>query len=146
MEKLAIAEKRTFVALLLLLSWLSIFGCAGLGRVVPAEERILFTEKESVEGVFSSSPLMMSFSYTLKGRNLQLKGSVDYSGGYDSLNVYVLFIDASGTVLQRNLVYYSGYRVGFWPGGNTFQADLNVPANAAGFSFSHSAQAKTIRR
>ncbi len=147
MEKFATAVSRGSVASLILLTWLSVFGCAGLGKV-PDDKQILFSDRESGQGVFESGQFTANYSYTLRGDDLHVEGTAWYRGGFDSLSAYLVFIDATGAVLQRKIVYYSGYRVGHWPGtrDNSFQDELKVPAGAAGFSFRYSAEPKTIRR
>lgn len=141
----ATAGKRA--ATLVLLAWLgSLLACAGFTQSVQPEDRILFTGKAAGAGEFDSGPLLVRFDYRLAGNILEATGAIHFSGGYDSLNVYLLFIDGSGQPLKRHIVYYSGYRIGLRPGDNSFQVRLDIPANAAGFSFSYSAQPVTIRR
>jgi hypothetical protein len=130
---------------LLLLVCLILAGCAGLERQVPAEDRIFFSARETGDGVLNRWPLTVSYSYRLRGKSLELEGDARYGRYVDFLNVYVMFIDGSGNVLQREIVYFSGYRSDIWP-GPSFQAKLEVPDGAKGFTFDYSAHERTPRR
>lgn len=148
MERYAIVStKKLAILFLLILATFGLLGCTQAGRLVPADDRILFSENETGQGTFNTDGLTVDYTYKLQGRDLDLAGNAWYHGGVDSLNVYVLFIDPAGTVLQQRIAYYSGYRVSrHWAGDNSFQETLAVPPGAAGFSFSYSAQSKTIKR
>ncbi len=102
---------KTRIWVLLLLVLLSLSGCAGLVRNVPVEDRILFSQDEKTDGRFTENGLTVDYSYRLAGNNMVLEGSAHYYRSVDSLNVYLVFIDENGNVLQRDIVYYSGYRV-----------------------------------
>lgn len=144
---ITISTKIVIIPVFLILVNLSLFGCAGMGRIVPADNRILFTEKVSSQGIFSHAGLTVEYSYRLEGKNLALEGEINYLGGVDSLNVYLQFIDATGAVLQQEIVYYSGYRISrHWIADRSFQATLVVPPAAVGLSFSYSAQPRSNQR
>lgn len=145
MEKHKIISTRKAVILFfVMLVNFGLFGCAGMERIVPADNRILFTEKASSQGVFSHGGLTVAYSYRVEGDKLALEGKVNYLGGVDSLNVYLLFIDAAGTVLQRKIVYYSGYRLSrYWISDRLFRETLAVPPDAVGISFNYSAQPRS---
>lgn len=148
MERHAIASTKRLVLLpLLILATFSLFGCTQVGQLVPADDRILFSEKETGQGTFNTDGLTVDYTYKLQGRDLNLAGNAWYRGGVDSLNVYVLFIDPAGTVLQQRIAYYSGYRSWrYWHADNSFQESLAVPPGAAGFTFSYSAQPSHSKR
>ena len=78
---------------------------------------------------------------------MTIDGRVQYNHSVDSLDVRVLFLDTSGTVLQQNLVYSSGFRVTRSRiTDRSFQKTLVVPAGVAGLSFSYVAQPRSSRR
>lgn len=139
-----ISAQQAVTLVLLVLVYLSLFGCAGMGRLVPADNRILFAEKESSQGNYSHGGLTVEYRYRLEGKKLALEGKVNYLGGVDFLNVYLQFIDATGTVLQQEIVYYSGYRISrHWIADRSFQETLVVPPGATGISFDYSAQPRS---
>ena len=89
----------------------------------------------------------MDYSYKMAGENMNLNGQVQYRRGFDSLNVRVLFLDVSGTILQQNIVYSSGYRVEKSSRSDmSFQKTLVVPPGVTGLSFSYSAQPRRNNR
>lgn len=116
-------------------------GCAGVGRPVPVDDRILFDEKSAGQGSFRQGGLTVAYSYRLAEGNITVGGEVDYTWAVDSLDVRLLFLDAAGTVLEKRIVYSSGYRVArAWTAERSFQQTLAVPPGAVGISFDYSAQ------
>jgi len=138
--------KLAILSLLLLIAF-GLVGCAGVGRLVPADDRILFDEKGAGQGSFRQGGLTVAYSYRLTEGNISVGGEVDYTWAVDSLDVRLLFLDAAGTVLQEKMVYSSGYRVAdSWKTERTFQKTMAVPPGAAGISFGYSAQPRKSYR
>jgi hypothetical protein len=138
---------KTAVLSLLLLISLGLAGCAGVGRVVPADDRILFGEKGTGQGSYSRGGLTVTYSYRLTDGKIILDGQAHYIWAVESLDVRLLFLDAAGTVLQRKLVYSSGYRVArSWMTERTFQKTMVVPSGAVGISFSYFEQLRRGNR
>jgi hypothetical protein len=138
-----LAGKRAIWYLLILIS-LNFLGCAGVGQNVPAQNRILFDEKETSHGRFNKEGLTVDYSYRLAGGNITLDGQVYYTQSLDSLDVRLLFLDEGGNVLRQNIVYFSGYRVfRSWKSERTFHETLVVPQEAVGISFNYYAQPRT---
>ncbi|KJR99078.1 MAG: hypothetical protein VR65_16630 [Desulfobulbaceae bacterium BRH_c16a] len=132
---------------ILLFVQLGLFGCAGMRQFVSEDNRILFSDQETSQGVFDYRRLTVEYSYALQGDNLTLTGRVFYSGRVDSLNVYVLFFDATGTVMQEQIVYFSGYRTSrYGLADSSFEETMVVPPTAAGISFGYSAQHRTGKK
>ena len=78
---------------------------------------------------------------------MTIDGQVDYRRRVDSLDVRLLFLDASGTVLQQKIVYSSGYRVdSSRKSDRSFHETMVVPPGVDGLSFSYSAQPRSSRR
>jgi hypothetical protein len=119
-----------------------------LGQNVSVEDRILFDEIEKSQGRFTQDGLTVDYSYRLAGRNMTLDGSAYYIRSVDSLNIYLLFLDEGGNVLQRDIVYSSGYRVARSWGmtERTFQDRLVVPQEAVGISFNYYAEPRTSQK
>jgi hypothetical protein len=136
-----ISAKKIAVLFLLILVPLSVSGCATVGRLASDNNRILFTEKGANQGVYSHGRLTVNYSYSLDGKNLTLDGNVNYPGNVDFLNVYISAIDATGSVLQQNIIYSSGYRVSSnWATHRSFKETFVIPPGTAGMSFSYSSQ------
>jgi hypothetical protein len=139
-------NKNTVLSLFLLIA-VGLVGCAGVGRLVSADERILFDAKGSAQGSFSRNALTVVYSYRLAAGTLTVGGDIDYTWPVDSLDVYLLFLDAAGTVLQKKIVYSSGYRVARrWTTERNFQETMAVPPGTAGISFDYSAQPRRSYR
>lgn len=144
---LHVSTGKNVVLYLLILISFGLLGCAGVGRVVSVENRILLGEKEISQGNFSHGGLTVEYRYRLAGGNMTLDGQVYYLGDVDSLDVRILFLDAAGTVLQQKIVYSAGYRVSRSSRTErTFQETLVVPTGATGISFSHSVQPRRSYR
>lgn len=138
--------KTAVVSLFLFVAFVLV-GCAGVGRLVPVDKRILFDETGAGQGSFSRDALTVVYSYRLAEGNITVAGEVDYIWAVDSLDVRLLFLDAAGSVLQEKIVYSSGYRVAdSWKTERSFQETMAVPPGAAGTSFDYSAQPRRSYR
>jgi hypothetical protein len=144
---LHLAVGKYIVLSFIILMSLNVFGCSGVGRVVPAENRLPFSEKDTGQGNYSYGGLTVEYNYSMVGGHMTIDGQVHYRGSVDSLAVRLLFLDASGTVLQQKIVYSSGYRVSrSRMDDRTFHETLVVPAGVAGLSFSYSAQPRSSHK
>lgn len=136
---------------LLLLVYLGVSGCAGVGSTIPQERWISLKEGENNQGDFKYGSLALKYSYSLTGSslisggsNMILAGKASYQGGYDSLDILILFLDADGTVLQQKFIYSSGYRDRSEKVSNLdIQKTFAVPAGSAAITFSYSAMERT---
>jgi hypothetical protein len=134
------SAKKTALHFVLLLVCLGLSACTYVGRTVPADNRILFSRLETGQGVFQQGVLTINYNYALIGGNVSVSGQVIYRSPVGSLDVYLLFINGTGTVVQQKLLYSSGYRVSrYWAGGY-FDKTFTVPPGATAISFNHSIQ------
>ena len=131
---------------ILFLVFLGVSGCAGVGTTIPQERWISLKEAENNQGNFGYGPLTVKYSYSLTGSsllsggsNMILAGKASYQGGYDSLDINILFLDAGGTVLQQKFIYSSGYRDRSEKVSNLdVQKTFVVPAGSAAITFTYS--------
>lgn len=127
-------------AILFLLVFISfqLLGCSMVGKVIPVQNRILFSENKENKGTYKDSELTLDYSYHQDGRKMTLDGEVTSVWEFDSIDVSLQFFDASGTVLQETIVYNSGYREEAPSSStdSTFKTMLVVPPGAVGMSFS----------
>ena len=131
---------------LLLLVFLGVSGCAGVDSTIPRERWVPLTEAGNNQGDFSYDSLTVKYSYSLTGNslisggsNMILAGKVSYRGGFDSLDIRILFLDAGGTVLQQKIIYSSGYRNRSEKASNLdVQKTFVVPAGSAAITFTYS--------
>lgn len=133
--------ERTAVLGLLLLISPGFFGCSNMGHVASVDNRELVSEKKSNPGIFKDGGLTLHYNYSLNGDKMSLTGDVSYRGSVDSLDVRILFLDPAGTVLQRRIIYSSGYRV--YPprrAERKIKTNLILPHGATGISFSYIAR------
>ncbi len=145
---------KTSLLYMLVLTFLGALGCAGVGSNIPPERREPLVEGENNQGSFSYGPLTVDYSYTVTGSNMVVGGSnmilagkASYQGGTDSLDVRILFLDATGIVLQQKIIYSSGFRSGNGKGSaRVFQKTLSVPPGSAAISFSFSATDRSSHR
>jgi hypothetical protein len=143
----SVSTEKAVILLLLFLVQLSLFGCANLGRPISADKRILITEKETSQGIFNDGEITVEYNVSLHGKNVTLAGKVNHRSSLDYLNVFILFLDATGNVLQQKDIYYSGYRVyNEWDADRSFRETLVVPPGTAGISFFHSSQPRFMQR
>lgn len=140
MEKIVHAAVGKIAVLLFI--FLVVFGFSGCtmeGRIVQADNKILFGTEEKRQGIFTQGDLTVDYSYQLSGGNINLAGEVSYSGRADSLNVRLLFLNDAGTVMVQKIIYSSGYRdSSSWMSDRSFQHTFIVPTGATGISFSYS--------
>ncbi len=145
---------KTSLLYVLVLTCLSALGCAGVGSNIPPERREPLIEGENNQGNFSYGPLTVDYSYTVTGSNMVVGGSnmilagkASYQGGAGSLDVRIMFLDATGLVLQQKIIYSSGYRTGNAKRSDrVFQKTLSVPAGSAAITFTYSATERSGQR
>ena len=136
---------------ILFLVFLGVSGCAGVGTTIPQERLISLKEAENNQGNFGYGPLTVKYSYSLTGSslisggsNMILAGNVSYRGGFDSLDIRILFLDAGGTVLQQKFIYSSGYRDRSEKVSNLdVQKTFAVPAGSAAITLTYSVEERT---
>jgi len=110
----------TFKSCLLLLSILLI-ACQGMQRTVAPEDRISLRQGGPHTGIRESKAILLEYQYyKLSGEfkisvQVKVKTKVRYAG----INVYVLFVDAEGSILERN-------EVAVYPLDNTFKMPPEV--------------------
>lgn len=144
---LHVLNGKSVVLHLFLLIAFGLVGCAGVGWLVPVDDRILFDEKSAGQGSFRQGGLTVAYSYRLAEGNITVGGEVDNTWAVDSIDVRLLFLDAAGTVLQKRIVYSSGYRVArAWTAERSFQQTLAVPSGTVGISFDYSSQPRRGNR
>jgi len=147
-------QTRNCWSYLLILVFLGITGCAGVGSVIPLERQIPLVEAEKNHGSFKYGQLTLKYSYKLAGgskilagSNMILAGQASYNESVDSLDIRILFLDAAGTVLQQKVVFSSGYRTGDSRiSDRVFQKTLVVPPESAAISFTSYAQTRNSHR
>lgn len=136
-------KQKVFVSFLLVVL-LSIIGCAAK---IPADRMIQLTEGAATQGSYKTGEVTVAYTFNRTGDTMTVNGMVSHYGGLDSLNVFILFSDANSQVLQRNLVYSTGYRTGHkYRGGGNFEERLTVPPEAVGFVFSYSGKSRQSSR
>jgi len=154
MKNSPIALMKTIASYLIIMACFAILGCAGVGSTIPTERRIPLIEAKNHQGNFSYGPLSLEYSYALAGSNMILGGSnmilagkASYQGGFDSLDIRILFLDAAGTVLQQKPIHSSGYRTGSRKGSDrVFQKTFAVPAGSVAITFNYSAQDRSSHK
>jgi hypothetical protein len=111
---------RTFKSCLLLLSILLI-ACQGLQKTVAPEDRISLRQGGPHTGIQESKAILLEYQYyMLSGEfKLSVKVKVKTKVRYASLKVWVLFVDAEGSILERN-------EIALYPLDNTFKMPPEV--------------------
>ena len=138
-EQGVLIRKILILSLLTVVS-LGLFGCANMAGVVAVDKRVLFHERENSQGTFTDGALTVHYKYNRTGEKLHLAGDVSYRERVDLLDVLILFLDSTGSVVQEKIIYSSGYRTYIdWKAEQTFHENLVVPPGAVGISFSYSA-------
>ncbi len=76
-----------------------------------------------------------------------LAGKASYKGAFDSLDIRLSFLDATGAILQNKFIYSSGFRTGTSKvSGQPFQKTFVVPANSDAITFNYSVEERTGNR
>jgi len=132
----AIISAGTVLLLALFLS-----GCTQVGQKISAAKTISFEDTLGEgEGHFSREGLDVVYSYDRNGNRLNIRGRVSYNLPVESLDVYLLFVDAGRTVIDQEWLYSTGYSVSrLWGHSRFFERTLQVPDGAAAISFDSSA-------
>jgi len=144
---------RSGLLYMLIMVSFGVLGCAGVVSNIPPERRISLVEAENNQGSFSYGSLTLQYNYALTGGSLvmgvskmMLAGKVTYRDRFDSLDIYVVFLDAAGTVLQKKFIYSSGYRTDEARVSDlAFQKTLEVPAGSEAITFTYSEIARSGR-
>ncbi len=139
-----IPRDTTFIILLSIFSILLMGGCAGSDMLIPKAHRAPLPEPGNSSMSFQSNLLTVSYTYSRTGNQMTISGNTRISGGADSLDVRLLFLDQTGKVIEKNMVYSSGYRTG--KAGGSFHKTLTIPPAATGISFNYSSHPRSGRR
>lgn len=122
-------------------------GCAMKSRPVTEGKRLPLQEKTTAVQRFKSGPLTVQYEYQRSGDTLTMYGSIGFRQSVDSLDVRILFLDAHGLVLDKKLVYSSGFRsLAARDSNRTFRRNLDVVAGTVSFSFEETSRPRTSTR
>lgn len=122
-------------------------GCSMKNATVAEEKRIALSNKTDVSEVYKSGPLIVIYDYQRAGNKLTISGSVEFLQSIDSLDVRIVFLDATGLVLGKKIVYSSGFRsLASKNSTRTFRTNVEMPDGVAGFSFTESSKARASHR
>ena len=126
-----------------------LLGCLStpVGRMVPENQRIPLQKGGTQTGVWEAFEIIMNYTYVFNQENMQLPGSIDFSGSLkrqtserlERLAIWVDFLDAQGTILLREGVYSIAQR------GRSFSVKLETPPGTAAMSFTHIARERRQR-
>lgn len=132
-------QAAVYVGIVLLALFLS--RCTQVGQEISAGKMISLEETLAEgEGSFNRGSLHIDYSYDRNGDRLRIWGNVSYSLPVESLDVYLLFVDAGRTVIDQEWLYSIGYSVSKqWGRTRSFERTLQVPNGAAAISFDSSA-------
>ena len=109
-----------FKSCLLLLSILLI-ACQGMQRTVAPEDRTSLRQGGPHTGIWESKAILLEYQYyKLSGEfKLSVQVKVKTKVRFDGIKVWVLFVDAEGSILERN-------EVAVYPLDNTFKMPPEV--------------------
>jgi len=110
-----------------------LIACQGVQRTVAPEDRISLRQGGPHTGTWESNTILLEYQYYKLSPEFKLsvQAKVKTKVRYDGIEVYVLFVDAGGSVLVRK-------EVGAYRSENTFE----IPPETASISFN----ANTYRR
>ena len=142
---------KSLILLLFSVYSLFYFGCSVVGQTVPVERRIQLVSGEIQKGVWKAQGLTVTYGYRITQKDLNLPGSIDIAGGLkydfgstDSLDVWINFLDEEGKILNRRILYSSGYKTSSYGSKDRlFNEKLETPPKTAGISFSHVAMPRS---
>ena len=116
----------------LVLVFLSLFGCATVGSIVPVEKRVALSEARTIQDTFKADGWRVDYSYIIREGTMSITCRPSVRFKVEAFDVRILFIDVQGTVLEQKLVYSSGQR-------NT-EKSFDLPSGTVGISFTYSSQ------
>ena len=126
-------------------------GTLAPGLAIAPERHIALQPSGPHQGEADTGDILVAYSYQLKpdpAREIYLKGGLrqaKYRG--DSLNIYVNFLDNTGHVLQKNVLFASGYRRdNLAPRPAVFDNTLPLPPGTVAIAFSSYVKASAGRR
>lgn len=147
MYKVSPISCKPISVLVMVIILLFVAGCALKNKTVAEDKRVAFVEKTTTPETYVSGPLTVNYEYQRSGDTLTISGSVKFRQSVDSLDVRLFFLDADGLVVGRTLVYSSGYRsLAARDSTRTFRTQIDVPAEAVGFSFEETSKQRTSMR
>lgn len=129
-----IEKPSAFIYFIVFLIFFQLMGCAGFGRIVLMENRILLSDEQTKQGTFSDGGNSLNYSYTLDGNDMAIKGEVFTRGSISSLRAQILLLDEKGAIVESKNIYISGYR-NFRKGNKSFSRKISLPEDITGFSF-----------
>jgi len=133
----------TFLALLLL----NILGCTMVGQPIPAQKRIALEASQDSTGTFTKDTLTISYQYNWSGEQLQIAGDIKLQWGVNFIDIYAVFLDHQGIILEQKIVYSSGYKTSTYRREERrFEKTLSPPKGTEAFSFTYSSQERSGRR
>jgi hypothetical protein len=88
-----------------------LIACSSSHQTVTPEDRIVLSEGILDRGFWKSGDIFLEYQYDTSpdATKLSIQGSAKVKL-MDEFKVWVLFLDADGKILERKLVYASGYR------------------------------------
>ena len=137
-----------FLLTVLLVSIALLFsGCAFKTGPVAEDKRIVLKEKTDGQETFTDGALNVYYEYEQKGGNMTISGSISFRRSLDSLDIRVFFLDGAGVVIDRKLVYSSGYRsLAARDSNRTFRRTIEVAPGAKYFTFDEISRERTSLR
>ena len=122
-------------------------GCSMINAPIAEEKRISLLSKTEMSEVYKSGPLTVTYEYQKNGDKLTISGSVEFRQSVDSLDVRIVFLDATGLVLGKKIVYSSGFRsFASTDSTRTFRTNLEMPSGVVGFTFTESSVVRSSHR
>ena len=130
--------------------------CQTAGTVFSAapiapENRIPLQPKGSHQGEADTGEIVVAYAYQLgpeSNQEIHVKGGVrstKFRG--DAVNIYLNFLDNAGNVLDKEILYASGYRRDVYVRRpSTFDATLSLPPGTAAIAFSSYVKPSAGRR
>ena len=124
-------------------------GFFGGESTVPAEKRITLEPGGPHAGTTDTADLTVAYEYRLVDpMTLQLSGRISgLQWRADSVSVSVMFTDAAGLVIKRQLLFATGYRRSTYePRTWSFDHKLQLPPGTAAMAFSSLVQESSGHR
>jgi hypothetical protein len=150
-SKKIILETFKRICVILSILWVAFqFSCVGPGQITVAPERRIPLVKDTPQqGTWESNDVALQYQYVEQNGAIQLSVSGNAKRGYDQLNVWVLFVDAEGKILETKSIYSSGYRSERSygkPQKGTIEKTLEIPPGTTAIAFESMLKNRRSRR
>lgn len=122
------------------------------GKAVKEDRRLALLQGGPHNGVWQTHEVWVDYHYIFDQKNVQRPGVIELNGyvgyriqGLDFLTVSVNFLDIGGKILDKKLIYNSGYRL-LYGKKVSFKSKVETPPGTTAMAFTYAYTASNGHR